>query len=83
MATLYNITKESRNEYWNRKSNSESMYKVYARYSELRKSLKTHLNESVEGQVQVYRKRRGEWGEWFEHWELSNGKPVIVEEGWM
>jgi hypothetical protein len=32
--------------------------------------------------VFVVRSRRGEWGEWFEHWELINGKPTIVKKGW-
>jgi hypothetical protein len=50
-------------------------------YAEVKKNMKTYLSES-EGKVSVYRHRRGEWGEWFEHWELSNGKPTIVKEGW-
>lgn len=35
------------------------------------------------GYVGVYRSRRGEWGEWFEHWKLEDGKLVKIKEGWM
>ena len=83
MATLYKMTRESMNLYWNNNSKTMDMYKVYSRYSELKKNLTEHINDSLIGQVQVYRKRRGEWGEWFEHWELKDGKPIIVKEGRM
>ena len=39
--------------------------------------------QPIGGQVSVSRSRRGEWGEWFEHWELVNNKPKIVKQGWM
>ena len=44
--------------------------------------MKDYIKDSINNKVNVYRHRRGEWGEWFEHWEISNGKPVIVKEGW-
>jgi hypothetical protein len=41
------------------------------------------LEDSIDEYVSVYRSKRGEWGEWFEHWQLdSNGKPVIIKQGW-
>ena len=84
MPTLYNVTKDSQFDYRNNtKVKSETTYKVYRRYAELKKRLREHLNESIYGQVQVYRRRRGEWGEWFEHWEIRNNKPTIVKQGWM
>jgi hypothetical protein len=44
---------------------------------ELKKHIKEHLDICIETHVTVYRTRRGEWGEWFEHWVLDDGKPVI------
>jgi len=52
-------------------------------YRELKKQLKYHLENSREDIITVFRSRRGEWGEWFEKWTLSNNKPVIIEKGWM
>lgn len=55
-------------------------------YKIVKKNILTYLNECwlTEPKVNVYRSRRGEWGEWFEHWQLnSEGKPVIVKEGWL
>ena len=52
-------------------------------YAELKRNLKSYLEESKERYISVYRSRRGEWGEWFEDWELGdNGKPRIVKSGW-
>jgi len=45
--------------------------------------MKVLIKNSYNGVVNVYRERRGEWGEWFEHWSLINGKPTIIKEGWM
>lgn len=33
--------------------------------------------------VSVYRSKRGEWGQWFEHWKLVDMKPVKIKEGWL
>ena len=61
-------------------------YKTFSvkNYKLVKKNMLIYLNECFlnDPQVNVYRSRRGEWGEWFEHWELSNGKPVIVKQGW-
>lgn len=52
-------------------------------YAEVKRNMKDYLSES-NGVVSVYRHRRGEWGEWFEHWDFNHKKkPVIVKEGWM
>lgn len=56
----------------------------YPTYSKLRSDLKSLINESSDKIVQVYRSRRGNWGEWFEHWRLNyEGKPAIIKQGWM
>lgn len=52
-------------------------------YAEVKKRMAEFLNKSADNKASVYRQRRGEWGEWFEHWEFnSKRKPVIVKEGW-
>jgi len=50
-------------------------------YAEVKRKMKEYLAKA-NGIVSVYRHRRGEWGEWFEHWELQQGQPVIIKEGW-
>jgi hypothetical protein len=76
------ITTNSRNDYSNRN------YKVVLTLTngmihiELKKHIKEHLDICIETHVTVYRTRRGEWGEWFEHWVLDDGKPVISNQGW-
>jgi len=31
----------------------------------------------------VTRFRRGQWGQWFEHWEEVDGKLKIIKQGWL
>jgi hypothetical protein len=52
-------------------------------YAEVKRKMKSLLQESNNNEVSVSRSRRGEWGEWFEYWSLSNGQPVIKKQGWM
>ena len=57
--------------------------KEYPTYKELKSDLKRQL-EKADTPLTVSRSKRGEWGEWFEIWELNYlGKPVIRKEGWM
>lgn len=58
-------------------------WKPFKTYTELKRKLKELIQESPDGEVFVSRSRRGEWGEWFEYWSLSNGQPVITKQGWM
>ena len=52
-------------------------------YAEMKKRMAEFLEESDDKKASVYRESRGEWGEWFEHWEFNYArKPVIVKEGW-
>jgi hypothetical protein len=77
------ITRETNRDYHNRQGKSAYVSIQYPTYKELKKNLLRHLQENLEPVVQVYRSRRGEWGEWFEHWHLVNGKPQIIKQGWM
>lgn len=77
------ISNESIRDYRNRMRNSETINKRFNTYAELKKNLREMLNESINDVVSVSRSRRGEWGEWFEKWELVNGKPTITNQGWM
>lgn len=53
-------------------------------YAEVKKRMTEFLEDADGNTVCVYRKRRGEWGEWFEHWQFNyKRKPVIVKQGWM
>jgi hypothetical protein len=54
----------------------------FATYKNVKRNLKRLLNASYSNLVCVYRHRRGEWGEWFEHWSIVDGKPKIVKQGW-
>ena len=52
-------------------------------YAEIKKNMRKYLADSYDGIVRVYRSRRGEWGEWFEHWRADDkGKPYITKQGW-
>ena len=39
-------------------------------YAEVKKRMRAFMNDSFDENVSVYRHRRGEWGEWFENWQL-------------
>ena len=77
------ITEETKRDYYNRQGKSAFVSIQYPTYRELLKNLRKHLEENLEPTVSVLRSRRGEWGEYYEHWMLGGGKPVKVKEGWM
>lgn len=52
-------------------------------FRELMKILPEYIKNSDENQITTFRTRRGEWGEFYEKWELSNNKLVCVKKGWM
>lgn len=57
---------------------------TFPSYAKVKKYMKRWLEESDHKKVSVYRQRRGQWGEWFEHWQFNHArKPVIVKQGWM
>jgi len=78
------ITNETRREYAN-SFGKGSPYKTiqYKSYRELKKNLKRHLEENLEATIPVSRSKRGNWGEWYENWQMINGKPQIVKQGWL
>jgi hypothetical protein len=63
---------------------SPDITKSFKTYAELKKALKDYIlyNHIGSDRVSVSRSRRGEWGEWFEKWELIDGKPTITHQGW-
>lgn len=80
------ITSETQRAYWNDYNpRPKSPYKTiqYPTYRELKQNIKRHLIENTEPTISVSRSRRGKWGEWFEKWKMVNGKPKIVDQGWM
>jgi hypothetical protein len=77
------ITRESQRDYWNGTRKSMTIRGRYKTYRELLKNLPTILEDSIDEYVSVVRSKRGQWGEWFEHWQLdSSRKPVIIKQGW-
>jgi hypothetical protein len=60
----------------------ESIWVEAENYSKLKTQIRKYLPLSVEDKIHVYRKRRGQFGEWFEHWQLVNGRAKIVKQGW-
>jgi hypothetical protein len=75
-------TAESIHEYntgWRKRPYDVKEYKTYRK---LKQDLKNVLKENLVDYASVVRSKRGEWGEWFEHWTLVNGKPTIIKQGW-
>ena len=76
-------TDDSVREYRNGQRKSEEITTVFDTYAKLKSRMKAILNASQFGHAFVVRSRRGEWGEWFEHWYIGdNGKAYISKEGW-
>ena len=62
--------------------------KTFTDYREAQKSARKILLQGDDkhgkiDSINVTRFKRGEWGEWFERWELCDGKPKIIKQGWM
>ena len=79
---FYYVTDESRRQYRNGWRKSGQIYKDFPTYTQLKREIKTYLEENITENITVFRTRRGEWGEWFEHWKLQGGKAVITKKGW-
>lgn len=62
--------------------NMVSVWKTFKTYREVKSKMKAFMNDSFDENVWVYRKRRGEWGEWFEHWARIGTKCEIYKQGW-
>ena len=52
-------------------------------YASVKRRMNEFIDDSVDGCVSVYRHRRGEWGQWWEHWVRAGGKCKISNEGWL
>lgn len=80
------MTKSSLHDYNSERYRVTSPYKteIFKTYAQLKKALRERiLHDHIgENPVFVSRSRRGHWGEWFEKWELVNGKPTIIKKGW-
>jgi hypothetical protein len=62
--------------------NMVDVWKTFKTYREVKSKMKAFMNDSFDENVWVYRKRRGEWGEWFEHWARIGTKCEIYKQGW-
>jgi hypothetical protein len=77
-------TQETYDDYYRGNRKNISKYVSYPTYRELLKNIAKHIEEDLEKSIFVTRSKRGEWGEWFERWEIGvSGKPKIVKQGWM
>lgn len=56
---------------------------VFPTYAELKSKLRSIMEKYNVHEVCVSRSRRGEWGEYWEKWILSDGKLRIISKGWM
>lgn len=78
------ITRETNREAMNSYGKKSPYQRIhYDTYRELKKNIKRHLEENLEANISVSRSKRGEWGEWYETWTLSNGVAGIIKSGWM
>ena len=76
-------TDDSVRDYYNCSRKSKDITTEFHTYAQLKSRMKAILNKSQFGHAFVVRSRRGQWGEWFEHWYLDdNGKAYISKEGW-
>lgn len=63
--------------------NFTASWRTFPTHKELKRNLLQALLDSYDHEVSVSRSKRGEWGEWFENWILSDNKPLKIKEGWM
>ncbi len=67
-----------------RNQDGKNVVKRFRTYAKLRRAMLAMMNDSINDEISVYRSRRGQIGEWFEHWERHNhtNKIEIVKQGW-
>ena len=51
-------------------------------YKEVKRRMNAFMLNSFDENVSVFRKRRGQWGEWYENWAKIGNKCQIIKEGW-
>jgi hypothetical protein len=75
------ITTNSRNDYSNR--NYKGSAYINKRYDTYRvKTYQRTFGYMYRNTRNSLSYKESEWGEWFEHWVLDDGKPVISNQGW-
>jgi len=57
--------------------------KQFKTYQLLLRKIGEMLEESNDNEVCVSRSRRGQWGEWYEKWQMRDGKPYKFSETWL
>lgn len=81
--SLRYTSSESKRDHRNGNSKYPFIENRYKTYKELKRDIKSALENSIDNEVEVIRSRRGEWGEWFERWSIVEGKPKIIKQTWM
>ena len=51
-------------------------------YKEVKRRMNAFMLNSFDENVNVFRARRGQWGEWYENWSKVGNKCQIIKEGW-
>ena len=51
-------------------------------YKEVKRRMNAFMLNSFDENVSVFRRRRGQWGEWYENWVKVGSKCQIIKEGW-
>ena len=51
-------------------------------YKEVKHKMNAFMQDSFDENVNVFRRRRGQWGEWFENWSKVGSKAKIHKQGW-
>ena len=65
-------------------TNQQGEYKnvLIPTYKEVKRKMNAFMQDSFDENVNVFRRRRGQWGEWFEHWSKVGSKAKIHKQGW-
>ena len=65
-------------------TNQQGEYKniLIPTYKEVKRKMNAFMQDSFDENVNVFRRRRGQWGEWFENWSRVGSKAKIHKQGW-
>jgi hypothetical protein len=65
-------------------TNQKGEYKnvLIPTYKEVKRKMNAFMQDSFDENVNVFRSRRGQWGEWFENWSRVGSKAKIHKQGW-
>jgi hypothetical protein len=59
------------------------VWECFKNYKAALKAVRRMIDASANSEAVIFRKRRGQWGEWREVWRIIDNKPKIVDQGWM